>query len=282
LVSVVVAGVEAQHPAEEVETEAPVPAAEVPSVEAPTNYTLPAHVSVQVPVLVTAQEAPTNYTLPAHVSVQVPVLVTAQAPVLMPTQMPVQIPAVSAHTSAPDGSNPADFSQWLLQGVKDVQQQQHAPPTAGHGWGQPAASQWPQQSAQHGGAAYHPDQGVQEPAAIALPEVPICPFEVKKLRVPEIKAMLNARGVHQEYMQGVLKKDLLEMLMAKLEEEGNLKEDPPSKKPRVYVEDDVSSEGEEGAEEEEESEEYDPDSDESGAEQEDDDVIWDGKDNDSD
>jgi len=80
-----------------------------------------------------------------------------------------------------------------------------------------------------------PAQPVQQ---IVLPELPICPFELKKLRVPEIKAMLNSRGVHQEYMQGVLKKNLLEMLLTKLEEEGNLKEDPPSKKPRVYVEDD--------------------------------------------
>lgn len=75
--------------------------------------------------------------------------------------------------------------------------------------------------------------------------------------------------------QGVLKKDLLEMLIEKLDEEGNLKEDPPEKKPRVYIEDDAADEEEDdGAQEEEEDEEYDPVSDVSGAEHDDDDTIW--------
>ena len=109
-----------------------------------------------------------------------------------------------------------------------------------------------------------------------LPDLPICPWEVKKLRVPEIKAMLSNRGIHMEMMQGVLKKDLLEMLLEKLNDEGALKEDPPEKKPRVYIEDNISDdEPDAGAEEEESDEEhYDPESDVSGAEQSEDDTIW--------
>jgi len=134
----------------------------------------------------------------------------------------------------------------------------------------------------HGGYG-HPADGmhhmaaaaVQEEEQMPLPELPLCPFEVKKLRVPEIKAMLNTRGIHMEMMQGVLKKDLLEMLIEKLDEEGNLKDDPPEKKPRVYIEDDGQDEDDDdGALEEEEDEEYDPVSDVSGAEQDDDDTIW--------
>ena len=111
---------------------------------------------------------------------------------------------------------------------------------------------------------------------IVLPELPICPFEVKKLRVPEIKLMLTQRGIMMEMMQGVLKKDLLEMLLEKLEDEGALKEDPPEKKPRVYIEDDVANDSpDDGALDEESDEEhYDPESDVSGGEQSDDDTIW--------
>ena len=88
--------------------------------------------------------------------------------------------------------------------------------------------------------------------------------------------MLSNRGIHMEMMQGVLKKDLLEMLLEKLNDEGALKEDPPEKKPRVYIEDNISDdEPDAGAEEEESDEEhYDPESDVSGAEQSEDDTIW--------
>jgi hypothetical protein len=65
------------------------------------------------------------------------------------------------------------------------------------------------------------------------------------------------------------------MLLEKLEDEGALKEDPPEKKPRVYIEDDLDDgEPDDGAEEESDEEVYDPGSDVSGAEQEDDDTIW--------
>jgi hypothetical protein len=219
----------------------------------------------------------------------------------------MQQPAATATAPA---ANTDDFNQWLLQGVKGVQNLQSQgvamQPVHGmqHGM-QAGVQQQPgmqgdyQHQVQHQPTGYggyghsdaygqgygqggygHPSDGMHHMAAAAqeeipLPELPLCPFEVKKLRVPEIKAMLNTRGIHMEMMQGVLKKDLLEMLIEKLDEEGNLKEDPPEKKPRVYIEDDGQDEEEDdGALEEEEDEEYDPVSDVSGAEQDDDDTIW--------
>jgi len=154
-----------------------------------------------------------------------------------------------------------------VRSYSEMQQQpvQHGYDQGGYGGG-------------YGGGGGYMSQYAEEPPKpqLVLPELPIAPFEVKKLRVPEIKHMLQERGIHMEMMQGVLKKDLLEMLLEKLDDEGALKEDPPEKKPRVYIEDDVANDSpDDGALDEESDEEhYDPESDVSGGEQSDDDTIW--------